>query len=525
MKAKKSIACALAAILLLCAGTAGALASGETQPSYEDAVLLTFDGSDVLVDGAAAPADDPSAAVYTGRDIVYYEDGHDFTYGEGSQQDAHTPEQAAAHTVVHITQPGAYRLQGVLDQGQVAVDLGEDAKSDPGAAVTLILDGVDITCTVAPAVIFYNVYECDPDGSQGFAPDLSAAGAAVVIADGSENNISGSYVARIYKSYTLNAEGAAVTDSKKLHKYDGAFYSKMSMRVDGGSEGTGVLNITAENEGLDTEMHLTVNGGNINIRSGNDGINCNEDGLSVVTIDGGDVHITVTGQTGEGDGIDSNGWLVINSGTVIAQACSASADAGLDAENAIYLNGGLVVAAGSMLDSITPSDQCGALFSFARRQSGGVPYTLTGPDGEELMVFTPENDFTFLLMTSPALTEGENYSLYAGETQLAVAAGGSAGMGGLIPGGFGGRDQEGQTPSELPQGQEGQTPPEPPQEQDGQTPPEPPQEQDGQTPPEPPQEQEGQTPPELPHGQDAAGQADVLFSLAAGINSFTVPAA
>ena len=31
-------------------------------------------------------------------------------------------------------------------------------QADPSAVVTLILDGVDITCTVAPAVIFYSVY-------------------------------------------------------------------------------------------------------------------------------------------------------------------------------------------------------------------------------------------------------------------------------------------------------------------------------------------------------------------------------
>ena len=84
------------------------------------------------------------------NDIVYYEDGHDFTYGEGEEGDAHCAEEAAAHTVVTITQPGAYILKGKLSAGQIAVDLGEDAKDDPDAVVDLYLDGVDITCTVAP---------------------------------------------------------------------------------------------------------------------------------------------------------------------------------------------------------------------------------------------------------------------------------------------------------------------------------------------------------------------------------------
>ena len=62
-----------------------------------------------------------------------------------------------------------------------------------------------------------------------------------------QGNIFGSYVARIYKSVELNEEGTEVVDSKKLHKYDAAFYSKMSMNVSGGEKGNGVLNINAEN--------------------------------------------------------------------------------------------------------------------------------------------------------------------------------------------------------------------------------------------------------------------------------------
>ena len=178
---------------------------------------------------------DESAAVHTAHDIVCYESGRDFTYGEGTEADEHTAEEAEAHTVVHITQPGTYALSGTLSAGQIAVDLGEDAEDDPPAVVTLILNGVDITCTVAPAVIFYNVYECgstDEDTASATV-DTSAAGANVLIADGTVNNVTGSYVARIYDpdSVVLSEDGMTVEDSEKLHKYDGAFYSKMSMNV------------------------------------------------------------------------------------------------------------------------------------------------------------------------------------------------------------------------------------------------------------------------------------------------------
>ena len=110
-------------------------------------------------------------------------------------------------------------------------------------------------------MIFYNVYECGStdEDTASETVDTSAAGANVLIADGTINNVTGSYVARIYDpdSVVLSEDGMTVEDSEKLHKYDGAFYSKMSMNVDGGEAGTGVLNITADNEGLDTELHLT----------------------------------------------------------------------------------------------------------------------------------------------------------------------------------------------------------------------------------------------------------------------------
>ncbi len=534
----KRMLSALCALLMLGAAQP-ALADGEA-----DAVTITLADDGVLADGQAVPEGDDTAPVYTAHDVVYYEAGHDFTYGEGTEADEHTAEEAAEHTVVHIAAPGTYVLRGTLDRGQIAVDLGEDAQDDPDAVVTLILDGADVTCTVAPAVIFYNVYECDQTGDQGAEPDLSGAGARVVIADGSENHIAGSYVARIYKSYTLSEDGKSVTDSKKLHKYDGAFYSKMSMTVAGGDEGTGVLEITAENEGLDTEMHLAVDGGSIRIASGNDGINCNEDGVSVITVNGGDVHITVTGQTGEGDGIDSNGWLVINGGCVTAMACSDSGDAGIDAENAVCLNGGQVIATGNMLDPVTVNGPCCALFTFPRRQAGGTRYALTGQDGAEIMAFMAENDFTYLLMTSPALTEGDGYSLYAGEQQLALTAGGMGMDGpGMFPGGMGGmkpgeapdgmepgeapEPPEGTEPGEAPELPEGMEPGDAPEPPEGMQPGDAPEPPEGMQPgdaPEPPEGMEPGEAPEMPQADSDAGEASVLFSLTPGLNRFSVSA-
>ena len=476
--------------------------TGENTPVKVDgATAIVLSDSGITVDGKAVSADS-AEAVYTARDIVYYEAGKDFTYGEGEKTDEHIKEEADRHTVIHIAKPGTYTISGKLSAGQIAVDLGEDAKKDPEAVVTLVLNGMDITCTVAPAVIFYNVYECgstDEDKAT-MEVDTSKAGANVVIADGTENKVNGAYVAKIYKSVELNDAGTEVVDSKKLHKYDGAFYSKMSMNIYGGEKGDGALEINAENEGLDTELHLTLLGGNIQIRSGNDGINTNEDNISVTAIRGGTLTITVTGQTGEGDGIDSNGWLVIDGGSVTASACATSGDAGIDADKGVYIRGGTVIATGNMLDRFE-AEQTSVLFTFNTRQPGGQTYALKQGD-KTVMTATPANAFQYIILSCPTLTEGV-YQLYQNELKLLGAAGSMQG----------GRPANGQNPGGV-QPPEGMERPDKPE---AMTPP------GGMNPPEKP---ENMTPPggfqQPGNTQQPAGEATAEFAFVKGYNAFTI---
>ena len=498
------------ALLTACAGGGG---TPETGAPAADETSIVLSDSGVEVDGQAAP-DSADAAVYVGADIVYYEDGRDETYGEGAEEDAHTAEEAAAHTVVTITQPGTYRVSGTLSLGQLAVDLGEDAEEDPEAVVTLILDGADITCTVAPAVIFYSVYECGPGDGEDASPavDTSAAGANVVLSDGSVNNITGSYVARIYKEGTTD----------KLHKYDGAFYSKMSMNVDGEAAGTGVLNLTADNEGLDSELHLTINGGVINITAENDGINTNEDGVSVTTINGGT--ITITGGLGaEGDGIDSNGYLVVNGGTVLTTANPQAGEGGIDSDSGICLNGGTVIALGSRNDSAA-ADSAQALIELTFRTT--VPedseVELRDSEGTAVVSFTAPRDFSSATLSAPELAWDSTYTLWVdGVQQQYTGTGTMAGPGGG-PGG-GGQPPEGMEPPGDGPADGGGTPPaeEPPA---GETPPEPTgrsSQGEGMEPPEGGQPPEGMQPGGRPGDGGAADEpGETAFVITADSHAF-----
>ena len=344
----------------------------------------------------------------------------------------HSEEEAYENAVLHITQAGTYILEGEW-HGQIWIDLGDtdDTFSDENAKVTIILNGVDVTCTVAPALVFYSVYECDNtweyQASWSYEVDTSDAGANVIIADGTVNNFNGENVYRMLKTtYKSGQEGKAVPVQKKMRKLDGAFYSYVSMNVDGGEQDTGILNIRAGYEGLDTELHLTINGGNINIFSQDDGINVNEDGVSVVTFDGGSTHILV-GLGSEGDGIDSNGFLVVNNGTVIALA-NPNSDSGMDSDNGTYIKGGTVVALGSTMDwaradNDQTSGQAVMNLQFTAAQSADEAIIVTDTGGRTVFAYDPDKDevagsnarwYRGAIISAPGLQTGESYYVYVG---------------------------------------------------------------------------------------------------------------
>lgn len=290
----------------------------------------------------------------------------------------HTADEAYDNPVLHITQPGTYVLEGQW-HGQIMVDLGDkdEAFTDEQAKVTLVLNGADITCDCGPGVFFYSAYECDNDwenaDTHSGIVDTTNAGANVEIADGTVNNVTGANVYRLLKATYKNEETKV---QKKAHKTDGAFYSCISMNIEGGD--TGILNITSTTyEGLDSELHLTMNGGFVNIYSQDDAINVNEDDVSVFTMNGGTLHI-FAGLGVEGDGIDSNGFITVNGGTIAGGTPSGS-DSLLDADCEIAENGGSVIVIGSgRMGGGMPGGMPGGLPEGMERPNG-----MERPDGKE----------------------------------------------------------------------------------------------------------------------------------------------
>jgi hypothetical protein len=287
----------------------------------------------------------------------------------------------------------------------------------------------------------------------------------------------------------------------------------MSMNV----SGSGALELNAANEGLGTELHLTINDGNITINSDNDGINTNEDGVSVTTINGGNLTI-FAGLGAEGDGIDSNGYLVINGGNVISCAKPIS-DAGLDSDMGSFIHGGTVVAMGSAMDwAESDSGQVTVNLQFTDQQKAGSEIRIVREDGSKVFSFVPTGgtfrEYSGLILSDPAMKQGDTYQVFIDGVQVSYT--GTDVMRG--PGKFGSPPKD-FDPNNLPEGFD-------PTKMGGRSPrPEdehmiPPEGFDGRLP-------EGMEPPQMPeggfgnHGNTPAGKSHTDFYMNDMVNFFS----
>jgi hypothetical protein len=182
------------------------------------------------------------------------------------------------------------------------------------------------------------------------------------------------------------------------------------------NSGTLRLNGTTDGgEGLESKATLTINGGNIEVRTVDDCINA----ATHIQINGGSLYCRATGN----DAIDSNGTIEITGGTVIGHG----SEEGLDCDNNPFIiKGGTVIGVGSQSMGGGPSS--GSTQGYIKLTAGAsTQLGVKNAAGEWILLYQVPvatsgggmggmggNNSFIMLLSSPKFVKGNSYSFFSG---------------------------------------------------------------------------------------------------------------
>ena len=265
-----------------------------------------------------------------------------------------------------ISQEGIYELEGILEDGMIMVEV-------PEGQVELILNGLKVVNNNGPAIFFSEIKE-----------------GIVTLSEGTSNYIQ---------------------DGGKS-EFDAALYTNGNLTI----KGKGRLKVLAADEGISSTMHIRIEDGDIDIDAYEDGINANNDNVSTIEINGGNLYI----ESQTGDGIDSNGSIEINGGNIISLSATEDASGGLDADGEVIINSGTVVATGTMLSLPSQDSPQKSIMIFFNDQQSNSTVSVQ-KDGEEIYSIDIAKEFRVFFYSSELLEENVSYDVFIDGQKISSA--------------------------------------------------------------------------------------------------------
>ena len=392
MKKKSLRITVMAVAICVILGTwAAAFAKAETEKAGTAAQAAATIQTDAVSAGASVVAVSTGTAIFqrsdlfTDRDLLQTADlSKAVTYTVADGQD------------IAITAAGTYVLTGSARNVTVTVEADKEDK------VQLVLEGLDLANDDAPAIYvksadkvfvttaidsalsvtgsFVKDGDTNLDGVIFSKSDLTLNGTGTLTVASSKNGVvgkddlkvtGGTYVISANKKaleandsiciadgvleLTAGTDGLhAENDENDTTGYiyigggtvaircgDDAIHATSVVQVDGGD-----LTISAA-EGIEA-TYVQLNGGTVSITSSDDGINAAQKSSAyraTVEINGGDIAIVMG--AGDTDGVDSNGDIIVNGGTI-----SVSGNSTFDYDGTAQYTGGTILANGQQIDYI-----------------------------------------------------------------------------------------------------------------------------------------------------------------------------
>ncbi len=251
---------------------------------------------------------------------------------------------------------------------------------------------------------------------------------------------------------------------------DDGVHADDNLQVDGST-----IDIKKCCEGLEG-VQITLNDGDISIVASDDGINAadgssssgmgmggfgggqasSSDSSVLLTINGGNIFVNAGG-----DGLDSNGNIVMNGGNVTVLGPTSDGDTALDFDGAFTINGGVLMAFGSsgMLETPTSAQNGCCIVTTLGTVSANSAFSLMDSSGNVIMSYTPTKNYASAIVYSSDIKNGSTYTVTAGSTTQSITVnsnvttnGVSGGFGGGQNGGFGGGQRGGQPGGSAPDG-------------------------------------------------------------------------
>ena len=481
---KKECMIALLLCLMLVACTAcgekDSTDNGKTREKGTDTAV----SNDLVLDGRAE-------VKYTERDL-------DGTFDEATEltlKESHT-----------ITEAGIYVVRGAMDDGQLIVDADEQAKvqivldgvdfTSKKGPVIYVKSADKVFLTLAEDTENYltdgNNYasslvkEDEPWGAVFSKDDLTINGTGKL-------TVNGKYLHGIVSKDSLKVTGGnihvnAVEDGMRgkdeLCIHDGDIMimagedglksnndtdeGRGNVSIDGGNvliQKTssqaidaynvaqilgGTVTLESENEGIQGK-HIYIKDGTIDIDAVDDCLNAKDSLIEDTEVNHQDALLEIAGgilvlRTTAGDGLDSNGSILVSGGKTIVHGSSGGVEVAMDYNGTGTIDGGIVLATGSngMAQNFDESSsQCSLLYDQSGRS--GTTIALSGSNGEELISFSADHDFSSLIISTPDMNVGDTYTLSVGDAEISVEMTdiivNRGGMGG--PGGMGGGFHDG----------------------------------------------------------------------------------
>lgn len=197
---------------------------------------------------------------------------------------------------VTITSSGEYVIQGTLTDGQIIVDVPDTDTS----VVTLILNGVDVTCSNSAAIYV-----------------KSADKVVLSLVEGTVNNFE---------------DGSEYTyDDATEEEPNACIFSKDDLVI----SGKGTLNVKGNfNNGIASKDDLTITGGIINVEAVNNGIK----GKDSIAVKDGDITVNAGADAFKSDNTSDTekGFILIDGGSFKV----TSGEDAFQAETCMKINGG-----------------------------------------------------------------------------------------------------------------------------------------------------------------------------------------